>query len=158
MIREGNYEPIRLVAFDCLLLCKPPGRSGPLAQYLVDVVQNDYSLNVRRHVACGLSESILMTLALGEVPNAPVPPAIFDDGSGDAERADKQREAGQMALVKAVRKEFGKKLDLRQLVQDELLQVLSAARSGADQTQGKLYRARSRDPLCVSQTSGSCSC
>ncbi|KAK4688551.1 transcription initiation factor TFIID subunit 2, partial [Tremellales sp. Uapishka_1] len=120
--REGNYEPVRRAAFDCLLLCRPPGRSVFLSNYLMDVINHDYSLTIRRHVARGLSESILMSLSVGEIPNAVAMPSILDV---TAERDQKEIENEQTAIVKAVRREFGKKLELRQLVQDALLESFS---------------------------------
>lgn len=86
-IREGNYERLRLLAFDCLLACKPPGRSSAVDQYLLDVLNSDSSSVVRRHVAKGLSESILVSLALGEL------------GAGE----------NDLAIIKAIRREFAHK-------------------------------------------------
>nr|XP_019043571.1 transcription initiation factor TFIID subunit 2 [Kwoniella bestiolae CBS 10118]OCF22501.1 transcription initiation factor TFIID subunit 2 [Kwoniella bestiolae CBS 10118] len=115
--REGNFEPIRMVAFDGLLLCKPPGRSLALDQYLDEVIRSDHSLTIRRHVARGLSESILMTLALGEIQ---VPqPGVLDDESEEAR--EKRNEAQSNAIVKAVRKDFAKKEDVKVLIQNLLI-------------------------------------
>ncbi|WWC92779.1 uncharacterized protein L201_007738 [Kwoniella dendrophila CBS 6074] len=115
--REGNFEPIRIVAFDGLMLCKPPGRSVALDRYLNDVIRNDNSLTVRRHVARGLSESILMTLALGEIT---VPqPGLIEDESEEAK--EKRNEAQNNAIVRAVRKEFAKKTDLKDFIQESLI-------------------------------------
>lgn len=100
--REGNYEPLRLLAFDCLLLCKPPGRSVNLLRYLFHVIKSDASAQVRRHVAQSLSEAILMPLALGELTT---------------ETEDHN------VIVKATRKEMGKRLELREMLQDALLLV-----------------------------------
>lgn len=117
--REGNYEPLRLAAFDCLLLCKPPGRSMALAQYLFDVIRYDYSLTVRRHVARALSESILMTLAAGEVYMSSAPGII--DMNGDSGQRERERDHEDAKIVKAVRKEFNTKTELRELAQKALL-------------------------------------
>nr|XP_018260330.1 transcription initiation factor TFIID subunit 2 [Kwoniella dejecticola CBS 10117]OBR82488.1 transcription initiation factor TFIID subunit 2 [Kwoniella dejecticola CBS 10117] len=118
--REGNFEPIRLVAFDGLLLCKPPGRSLAVDRYLIDVIRADNSLTIRRHVARGLSESILMTLALGEIQ---VPqPGVVEDENDDAK--EKRLEAQNTAIVKAVRKDFSKRLDIKSILQDALIFTL----------------------------------
>lgn len=118
--REGNYEPLRIAAFDCLLLCKPPGRSMALAQYLFDVIRYDYSLTVRRHVARALSESILMTLAAGEVYMSSAPGII--DMNGDSGQRERERDHEDTKIVKALRKEFNTKTELRGLAQKALLE------------------------------------
>jgi transcription initiation factor TFIID subunit 2 len=115
--REGNYVPLRLVAFDCVMLCKPPGRSQPLTRYIFDVIQHDHSLVVRRHVARAVSESFLVTLALGDIPGLLPPPAIVDDRV-DLEK--KQEQDGQ-ALVKGMRKDASKRTDLKEMLQSGLL-------------------------------------
>jgi transcription initiation factor TFIID subunit 2 len=123
--REGNYEPLRLLAFDALLLCKPPGRSLSLAQYLFDVIKNDYSLTVRRHVSRAISESILMTLAVGEVYMNINPGVIEINPDITPEQREKERESEQAKIVKAVRKEFNSKPELRQIVLDALLHAFT---------------------------------
>ncbi|WRT69673.1 uncharacterized protein IL334_006663 [Kwoniella shivajii] len=116
--REGNFEPIRMVAFDGLLLCKPPGRSVALDKYLMEVVRSDHSLTIRRHVARGLSESILMTLALGEI-TVPQPGVVEDENN---EAREKRYEAQNTAIVRAIRKDFNKKMDVKQFIQDSLME------------------------------------
>ncbi|BEJ12391.1 hypothetical protein CspHIS471_0208510 [Cutaneotrichosporon sp. HIS471] len=125
--REGNYEPLRLMAFDCLLLCKSPGRSQPLAQYLFHVIRHDYSLTVRRHVARAFSESILMTLAVGEVHMSVTPGGIVEV-TDNLEQREKERDQEQAKIVKAVRKEFNSKPELRH----ELLEALTSSFTGTD--------------------------
>ncbi|WVQ66072.1 uncharacterized protein L199_004250 [Kwoniella botswanensis] len=115
--REGNFEPIRMVAFDGLLLCKPPGKSSALDRYLDKVIRSDSSFTIRRHVARGLSESILMTLALGEIQVSQ--PGVLEDENEEAR--EKRSEAQNNAIVKAVRKEFSKKEDVKVLVQNLLI-------------------------------------
>nr|XP_019009377.1 transcription initiation factor TFIID subunit 2 [Kwoniella pini CBS 10737]OCF48158.1 transcription initiation factor TFIID subunit 2 [Kwoniella pini CBS 10737] len=118
--REGNFEPIRLVAFDGLLLCKPPGRTLAVDRYLNEVIRSDNSLAVRRHVARGLSESILMTLALGEI-QVPQPGVVEDETEDGRER---RQETQIAAIVKAVRKDFSKRPDIKSILQDSLIFTL----------------------------------
>ncbi|GMK55103.1 hypothetical protein CspeluHIS016_0201590 [Cutaneotrichosporon spelunceum] len=125
--REGNYEPLRIMAFDCLLLCKSPGRSQPLAQYLFHVIRYDYSLTVRRHVARAFSESILMTLAVGEVHMSVTPGGIVEV-TDNLEQREKERDQEQAKIVKAVRKSFNPKPELR----EELLEALTSSFTGTD--------------------------
>lgn len=110
-----------MVAFDGLLLCKPPGRSPAVDKYLLDVITNDQSLTVRRFVARNLSESILVSLALGEITGAlPLPGVV--DVTNETDQMKEQRAEGQNnAIVKALRKDFGAKLEVKRLVQDNLM-------------------------------------
>ncbi|WVR08077.1 hypothetical protein IAU60_005123 [Kwoniella sp. DSM 27419] len=117
--REGNYEPIRAVAFDGMMLAKPPGRTPALDKYFANVIRNDHSLSIRRHVARGLSESILMALALGDVS---IPPDPIVDTTNNTREAEEKRAADKEKLVvKTLRRDFSKKLEVRQLVQDILV-------------------------------------
>ncbi|OXC60064.1 hypothetical protein LQV05_005617 [Cryptococcus neoformans] len=120
--REGNFEAIRMVAFDGLLLCKPPGRSPAVDKYLLDVITNDQSLTIRRFVARNLSESILVSLALGEITGAlPLPGVV--DVTNETDQMREQRTEGQNnAIVKALRKDFGAKPEVKRLVQDNLIE------------------------------------
>ena len=110
-----------MLAFDALLLCKPPGRSLSLVQYLFEVIRHDYSLTVRRHVSRAISESILMTLAVGEVYMSITPGIVEVNTETTPEQREKEREGEQAKIVKAVRKEFNGKPELRQIVQSALL-------------------------------------
>jgi transcription initiation factor TFIID subunit 2 len=87
----------------------------PIAKYLLDVIKNDASQVVRQHVARAISESILMSLAIGEVFTQP--PGIMD--GDDLEQGEKQN----VAIVKALRKEFSARVELKQLLQDALMYV-----------------------------------
>ena len=118
---DGNFEPLRLVAFDCLLICKPPGRSMPLAAFLVDAIRNDTSLVVRRHIARGLSEAILFSLAMGDISTGTSVPGIVEVTQETAQSQDQKSEAQSAAIVKSLRREFSKRLDLRQALQDALM-------------------------------------
>ena len=125
--REGNFEPVRMTAFDCLLLCRPPGRSLPLAKYLKDVIENDGSLTVRRHVAQALANSILMSLGIGELLLTSAIPGIVDVTNDTNETQLERSENLNTAIVKAVRKEFIKKEELRPILQSLLLWVSTFA-------------------------------
>ncbi|WWD20285.1 hypothetical protein CI109_104761 [Kwoniella shandongensis] len=123
--REGNFEPIRMAALDGMMLCKPPGRSAALDHYLLEVIRTDFSLTIRRHVARSLSESILITLAVGDIPGAIPQPAIMDV-TNDTDQAKEQRaEKHNNDIVKALRKDYGKKVDFKQMVQDSLIECFT---------------------------------
>lgn len=90
-----------------------------IAQYLLDVIRHDYSLTVRRHVARAFSESILMTLAVGEVFMARAPGVIeMDSTNPDREKG---QDNDEKKIVKALRKDFNGKVELREVVQSCLL-------------------------------------
>jgi len=102
-VSEGNLRSLRLLAFDALLLCKPLGRSQPIAKYLLNIITKDPSLVVRRHVARSMSESILMALAFGDIINASA--RVIDTSVDEAVR---QKETDK-AIVKALRQDYEKK-------------------------------------------------
>ncbi|WVQ77717.1 hypothetical protein IAR50_007407 [Cryptococcus sp. DSM 104548] len=119
--REGNFEPVRMVAFHGLLLCKPPGRSVNVDKYLLDVISYDSSLNIRRHVARSLSEAVLASLAMGEITGTLSLPGIVDV-TDETEQMREQRAEGQNnAIVKALRKDYGSKPEVKQLIQAQLI-------------------------------------
>ena len=100
--RDGNYLPVRLIALDCLLICRPPGRTVALLPYLVSLIQHDSSERIRQHASKALSEAILLSLSLGDVEGTAV----------DVEAAG--------SIVKALRKEFGRRQDLVASIQSLL--------------------------------------
>lgn len=76
--REGNLPALRRLAVDCLLICQPVGRSTAVLEYLVDLVRHDQSVAFRRHVAASLVESILLSVAVGELGSEDSHAAILD--------------------------------------------------------------------------------
>lgn len=116
--REGNLRSLRLLAFDALLLCKPLGRSQPLAKYLLNVITKDPSLVVRRHVARAMSESILMALAFGDIINASA--RVIDTSVDEVVR---QKETDK-AIVKALRQDYEKKPEVMAWIGEALKSVL----------------------------------
>lgn len=105
--REGSLLGVRKIAFDCLLACRPPGRSNALTRYIFDVISDDSSFAIRSHVAVAVSEAVLASLAVGEV--------VSEIGE------DKD-------IVKSIRKEVGKKPELRTALQTALLYVISSCK------------------------------
>lgn len=65
--REGSLPAVRRLAFDCLLLCRPPGRSENITQYMFAAIRLESQLDMREHMARAISESILVSLAQGEI-------------------------------------------------------------------------------------------
>ena len=75
---EGNLPALRRLAIDCLLICQPIGRSNAILEYLLDLVHCDESIAFRRHVAASMVESILLTVAMGELGSEETHSAILD--------------------------------------------------------------------------------
>lgn len=101
------------------MLCKPAGRSIALIRYLLEIVNQDRSLIVRRHVAMSLSESILFSLAVGDV-YLPSNNDIVDNM--ETEQARKQRaESRNKTIVKSLRRDFEDKSDFLRLLGQTLM-------------------------------------
>lgn len=95
--REGSIMAVREVALGCLLMCRPPGRSQIITDYVLTLVRLDSTM--RSQAACALSEAILVSLSLGEIMME----------SGD-----------DLAIVKTLRRELSKRSGLREGIQDVL--------------------------------------
>ena len=81
----------------------------------------DSSLIVRRHVARGMSEAILFSLAVGDISSGNPAPGIIDVTAEVEQTMEQKSEAQNALIVKTLRKDFGKRLDLRQRLQSALL-------------------------------------
>lgn len=64
--RPGNHPALRKVALDCALACQLP--EPFLVDWLLRVMRDDPSFELRRHVARALVRSWATALAFGEVP------------------------------------------------------------------------------------------
>lgn len=64
--RPGNHPNLRKVALDCALACQLP--EPFLVDWLLRVLRDDPSFELRRHVARALVRSWATALAFGEVP------------------------------------------------------------------------------------------
>jgi len=93
--------------------------------YLLDVIQTDSNLNIRRHVARLLSEGLLVSLSLGEVATVNSQPSIIDtDLTGTIPEAERVEAAGK-AIIKGVRKDFGKKTEMKETIFNLLTYVIN---------------------------------
>ncbi|CDZ96230.1 TATA binding protein associated factor [Phaffia rhodozyma] len=81
--REGNYIPVRLTAFDCLLLCLGPASKAEVASYIFRVITKDLSRLVRRHVASALSEAFIIALSVGSVKLSHTPVIVQNSAEAD---------------------------------------------------------------------------
>jgi transcription initiation factor TFIID subunit 2 len=91
-----------------------------LSRYLLQVIKSDRSLTVRRHVASALSESILLSLAVGDVYMPNTNSGIVDNA--ETEESRKQRaESHNKAIVKALRRDFADKAEFLSMMEALLL-------------------------------------
>jgi len=110
--REGNYVPVRLAAFDCLLISSAPGSKAEVANYLFTVAAHDSSRVVRRHVARGICEALVYALSVGGI-RLPAQKLIEGEGRAPVDEV----EVG----LKALKKEVGRSAVMR----DGLMSVIS---------------------------------
>lgn len=111
---EGNYVPVRLAAFDCLLLSYSPTGKAELANYYFTVAARDSSRLVRRHVARGLCEALVFLISTGAI-RIPHDKAIQQlvEGSSADQVANAQNEELE-AQLKALKKEIGRSAVMRE--------------------------------------------
>lgn len=103
--RDGNYPPVRLAAFDALLLLNPLQDVMPLVRYLFAVMREDSSRLVQRRLAESILESLPVLAAMHDLA-APDPNA---DQAGDA-----KKERDELAnVLKSLRKKPGRSMNYR---------------------------------------------
>jgi len=101
------------------MIARPPGRSSALLSYLADVIRRDNSLVVRRHVARGLSEGMIMSLALGDIHGT-----MASGVEEVSEENSNSRDKREAQIVKALRRDLGKQPMLMDMLQAEFMYVL----------------------------------
>lgn len=115
--REGNYGPVRIAAFEALLLNKWFPRKS-LARYLFAVIGSDSSRTVRRFVARAAITSLGILEAIGDIRNSAKDSEkavlIEEDGSFMSSAKQARRGEAEQAL-KAIRKDAGKQKGVREI-------------------------------------------
>lgn len=106
-LSDGNYPPVRIAAFDALLLLNPLNDEWPLVKYLFSVLREDSSLLVQRRLA----EAILQSLpVLAAIHDLAAPEMVFEEEGVT-------RKGGNDPLfntLKWLRKNPGRSLNFRQ--------------------------------------------
>ncbi|KAK4696234.1 transcription initiation factor TFIID subunit 2, partial [Phenoliferia sp. Uapishka_3] len=110
--RDGNYPPVRIAAFDALLLLNPLQDVLPLVRYFFGVLRNDSSLLVQRRLAQSLLQSLPVLAAIHDLA---APEMVFEE-----EGAAKKEKDPLSNVLKALRKKPGRSVNYRQ----QLLQTL----------------------------------
>ncbi|BGP14759.1 hypothetical protein JCM10213_004302 [Rhodosporidiobolus nylandii] len=109
--RDGNYPPVRIAAFDALLLLNPLQDVHALTRYLFAVMRDDSSRLVQRQLAQSVLESLPILAALHDLA-APDPAA--EEGK-EAKRDELSN------VLKSLRKKPGRSMNYR----TALLQTLT---------------------------------
>ena len=117
--RDGNYPPVRMAAFDALLLLNPLQDVMPLVRYLFAVMRDDSSRLVQRRLAQSVLESLPILVAVQDL--APPDPSASDGAAGGG---DAKKERDELAnVLKSLRKKPGRSMNYR----TSLLQTLTHA-------------------------------
>lgn len=111
--RDGNYPPVRVAAFDALLLLNPLQEHLALARYFFSVLRDDSSRLVQRRLAQGVLESLPV---LAAVQDLAAPELVFEEDG-----ATKKEKDPLAAQLKALRKKPGRSLNFRQCLLQTLM-------------------------------------
>ncbi|KZT52907.1 hypothetical protein CALCODRAFT_501745 [Calocera cornea HHB12733] len=111
--REENFTPVRLAAFDALLVMKWYIRPA-LIRYFFSVIQSDSSRTVRRHVARAMVESIGILYQVGELGTVHKKEPVLVEEDSAQKKNKKSSEAGAMA--RALRRELHKSSTFRECI------------------------------------------
>ncbi|GAA6000165.1 transcription initiation factor TFIID subunit TAF2 [Rhodotorula paludigena] len=112
--RDGNYPPVRIAAFDALLLLNPLQDVMPLVRYMFAVMREDSSRLVQRRLAESVLESLPVLVAMQDLA-AP-------DPNAESAANDAKKERDELAnVLKSLRKKPGRSMNYR----TSLLQTLT---------------------------------
>ncbi|GAA6019407.1 hypothetical protein JCM11491_004818 [Sporobolomyces phaffii] len=106
--RDGNYPPVRVAAFDALMLLNPLQDVMPLVRYLFSVMREDSSRLVQRRLAETVLESLPVLAAVQDL--APPDPEVDEHGNP----TNKKERDVLTNVLKALRKKPGRSLNYRQ--------------------------------------------
>ncbi|KAG0147815.1 hypothetical protein CROQUDRAFT_655590 [Cronartium quercuum f. sp. fusiforme G11] len=117
--RPGNYPPIRILAFDCLLLLKA-FQDKAIVRYMFKVMQEDQSLIVKRRLASGLVQILPILVLMEELAVEPKKSgfSIIDDHN---EIIKTKIRFDHKNVTKALKSEVGRALILRECLVSVML-------------------------------------
>ncbi|TIB11129.1 hypothetical protein E3P92_02992 [Wallemia ichthyophaga] len=120
--REGNYPPLRIVAFDCLMLLGSL-RHRPIIQYFSTILGYDESRVVRRSLAQSMIESLIVLMATGELAAIQKKePQFIEEDAKLSEAKEKDSSKSELdRQLKGLRKDVGKIASLRMGIMAVLL-------------------------------------
>lgn len=115
--RPGNFVPLRLAAFNCLLLLGGI-QHKIVARYVFSILRTDDSQVVKRTLARLVVESLAVAIATnvhGELkPRRPIYVESELDVLGATQEADRARQADLGQVLRIVRREVGRSAAIRQ--------------------------------------------
>ncbi|KZO96454.1 hypothetical protein CALVIDRAFT_514798 [Calocera viscosa TUFC12733] len=111
--REENSTPVRIAAFDALLVMKWHLRPA-LIRYFFSIINGDPSRTVRRHVARAMVESLGIMYQVGELAAGHKKEPLLVEEDGTPKKKSKSSEASGMA--RALRKELQKSATFRECI------------------------------------------
>lgn len=122
LYRQGNYAPLRIVAFDCLLLLGAI-RHRPIIQYISTVLGYDESRVVKRALSQSIVESLIVLMSTGELAIIQKKePTFIEEEAKLNEIKEKDSHKSEIEKqIKSVRKDIGKLASLRAGVLNVLL-------------------------------------
>ncbi|KAM0754710.1 hypothetical protein T439DRAFT_120001 [Meredithblackwellia eburnea MCA 4105] len=103
--RDGNYPPVRIAAFDALVLFNPLHDAWTLVQYIFHVLGEDSSTLVQRCLAHSLLTSLPVLAAMHDLA---APEVVFEE-----ESASKKERDPLTSVLKALKKRPGRSINFR---------------------------------------------
>lgn len=106
-----------MAAFDCLFLTK--WYTPSIMQYILAVMANDSSRQVRRHVARNACQSLALLVTMGELDSGKKSKTVLVEEDGVGQDTKKEAKKSEIELmIKALRKdpEVGKNEAIRQFL------------------------------------------
>jgi transcription initiation factor TFIID subunit 2 len=111
--REENFTPVRLAAFDALLVMKWYARPA-LIRYFFSVVISDPSRTVRRHLSHAMVESLGLMYHINELGAAHKKEPLLIEEDGREKKPKKGSEGSTM--IRVLRKELHKSATFRDCI------------------------------------------
>lgn len=117
--RPGNYPPLRILAFDSLLLLRA-FQEKAIVRYMFLVMRDDQSLLVKRRLATGLVQCLPILVLMEELAVEPNKAgfSVIDD---PAEVAKTKARFDHKTVSKLLRAEVGRALILRDCIVSVML-------------------------------------
>ncbi|MBW0488935.1 hypothetical protein O181_028650 [Austropuccinia psidii MF-1] len=117
--RPGNYPPLRILAFDCLLLLRG-FQEKAIVRYMFLVMRDDQSLLVRRRLAMALVQCLPILVFAEELGGEPTKQGFSVLDKPD-DHANTKSKLDQKAITKHLRVEVGRALILRECIMSVML-------------------------------------
>ena len=114
--REGNYVPVRVAAFEGLLLLRAL-QEKIIARYILAVLRYDTSRIVQRRIAAAIVDNLPILAAMDEM-HAPESGYFEEDNH---KHSNKQHNQSVDSLLKSLRNSVGRSIMLRDSIMSVML-------------------------------------